>query len=59
MDFEFVITKLVPVILVFAIVYHNIRKMQKSMDEMKNGSCGNGGCNQCASQSSCGKDSKK
>lgn len=57
MDKEMLFTTIIPVILIFCIVFYNVRKMQRNIKNMKNG-CG-GGCSGCAHSAQCQKPEKK
>ncbi|MBR4016026.1 MAG: FeoB-associated Cys-rich membrane protein [Anaerotignum sp.] len=53
MDNTVIVTKIIPAIMIFCLVFFNIRKMQKQAQAMrKNHSCENG-CAGCANHASC------
>ena len=56
MGTETIFTTVIPIILIIGIVFYNMRKMQKNLNDMKN-ECG-GGCNGCVHSSSCNKPEK-
>lgn len=60
MTIETIFTSIIPAIMVFCIVFYNIRKMQKRAAIMrmeKQGKCGSG-CAGCAGSKSCHSDKK-
>lgn len=60
MTIETICTSIIPAILIFCIVFFNIRKMQKRAAIMrmeKEGKCGSG-CASCANSKSCHSDKK-
>ncbi|WMI82257.1 FeoB-associated Cys-rich membrane protein [Anaerotignum sp. MB30-C6] len=57
MNKEMLFTAIIPTILVFCLVFFNVRKMQKNLKNMKDG-CG-GGCSGCVHSESCHKPEKK
>lgn len=57
MDKEMIFTTIIPIILILGIVYYNMRKMQKNINNMKN-NCG-GGCSGCAHSDNCHKPEKE
>ena len=55
---ETVFTAIIPAILIFFLVFFNIRKMQKIMKMEHEGKCG-GGCAGCAHSKSCHSEKKE
>lgn len=53
-----IVTKIIPAIMIFCLVYYNVRKMQKRAQAMRREhSCG-GGCAGCAHSAGCTRPEK-
>lgn len=53
-----IFTKIIPAIMVFCIVYYNVRKMQKRAQAMRQEHTCCGGCAGCAHSAGCNKPEK-
>lgn len=50
-----IITKIIPAIMIFCLVYYNVRKMQKRAQAMRREHSCSGSCVGCAHSASCSK----